>query len=208
MDQDYETDVVDFLSRKENIRVALEIGERIGQVKMKLAMDFWTTLYELLSEFLNNASGSFANWEVRFDEKLKESPTYELAGVSIVPRIRTEQNMYLYPSMNVKGFQIFFGVCWSQEVKQDFPMQDLENLADSLKKGGYNNRDSLWLGRNWTSCSLREKDFLIRMADNKQPAIDAAGQLTGLFSGFYLDIEKVNRALAQASTPQTRENDA
>jgi hypothetical protein len=85
MEQDYETVVVDFLSRKENIRVALEIGERIDQVKWKLAMDFWTALQESLASFLKDSDLS-ARWEMRVDDEISKDPYAQYATVSFNPK--------------------------------------------------------------------------------------------------------------------------
>jgi hypothetical protein len=82
-------------------------------------------------------------------------------------------------------------------VNEEFPIKELQKLRETLAKRGFDSSPSnWWVAWQWTDYRLRKKDFLIKTAVEKQPAIEAARLLWDLVDEFHSDIETVNHALA------------
>ncbi len=193
--KDFDTAVLDFLSEKENLRVALEIAERIEEVKRKLDLDFWIALRDFLDSALTSSTG-LNGWVVELDKEILNNPVTNCAGISLAPKAQKDQATYLYPRMEVESWHIFFGTKWKREIKEQISLEEVVDLRKGLENSNFK-QSAWWLGWKWTDYYLRNNDFLLRAASEKQGLAQEAGNiLWSLFVEFLPGIEKANKALA------------
>ena len=126
---DYETEVIDFLSQKENLPFVLDIAEKVEPVKEKLLRDFWNGLE---AKFNTKLTGhALTNrWKVKRDQDIPGN----WEGISLIP-IDEPLILYTHPSLEqwAGSLQLFYGIHWSQENRSPITLSPVSRLQSSLR---------------------------------------------------------------------------
>src|SRR5208337_2260717 len=106
-----------------------------------------------------------ASWEMRVDGRICEDLYAQLATVSFEPKAVSEKDTNLCAAIQEEDEQIYYGLCWNREVNEEFPIKELQELRETLAGRDFTSGPPWWIGWQWTDYGLREKGFLIRMAE-------------------------------------------
>jgi len=192
---DYESSIIDFLKKKENLRSALAVARHIEILKDQLHRQFWTALgVELEKKLKNFACGNA--WKISLNEV--EKLTQNSCGVSFEPC--STQQLYLVPSIqqerqNKHTFRIFYGIKWNPAGSSNMDIREVLELRDKLKN--YRTENRWWLGWKWTDIYPRSENFLSNMVENKDGLIKkTTDDFWELFENQRHALEIANKALA------------
>ena len=189
---DYESEVVKFLSQKENLPFALEIAEKIVVVKEKLQKDFWKSVEVKLKKNLN--SSSFRDtWMIKIDEDVLST----WSGLSIVP-ITSLQSLHIFPRIEQWSgdLRLFYGIRYSRENKEPITIPVLANLINELGEENYKNNPR-WIGFKLTDIRPMTNNFLLKVVDNLDALVeDVINMVWELFSDKAKSINQINEAIA------------
>jgi len=190
----YEDAVLDFLSKEENLLIALEVSERIEQVKIRLHKEFWITFRSALQDTLTQSRWS-NEWEVR----MIGAPLKDYAKCVLVPQSVRQGQRYLRLALpqgtRSSDYRLHYGVLWNKALGTELNIKEVDVLADKLRKEGFRS-DSWWIGYKYLNYYPPRKEFLLRMAASKDEFIQEMIELLwALFEGKYPLIEGANAAL-------------
>lgn len=194
---DYESEIVEFLSQKENIIYTLEIGERVEQVKNKLQEIFWINTKKNLDNYLREHEAK-NRWQVSIEGDLFKNINKNWVGLNIEPI--NKENLYLHIGIAQEYYRIFYGFWWNEEIKENYSLPEVLALTKELQKEKYNDigvRNSL--GWKWTDYKIRDRNFLLSVADNNEIfAKNIADLLWDLFIKNVALMDAANLAISQA----------
>ena len=190
---DYESEVVKFLSQKENLPFALEIAEKIVVVKEKLQKDFWKSVEVKLKENLN--SSSFKDtWMIKIDEDVLST----WSGLSIVPTT-TPQSLHIFPRIEQwRGdLRLFYGIRYNRKNEEPITIPVLANFINELGEENYKNNPR-WIGYKLTDIQPMTNNFLFKVVDNLDALVeDVINMVWELFSDKAKSINQINEAIAE-----------
>ena len=192
----YEDAVLDFLSKEENLLIALEVSERIEQLKIRLHEEFWFTFRSALQDTLTQSRWS-NEWEVRMT--VREALLKDYASCLLVPRSIQRDQRYLrfglQQGTRSQDYPLSYGIVWNKALGTELNIKEVDVLADKLRKEGFRS-DSWWIGYKYLNYYPPRKEFLLRMAANRDEFIQEMIELLrALFEGKYPLIEGANAAL-------------
>jgi hypothetical protein len=189
---DYESEVVKFLSQKENLPFALEIAEKIVVVKEKLQKDFWKSVEVKLKKNLD--SSRFRDtWMIKIDEDVLST----WSGLSIVPITRL-QSLHIFPRIEQwRGdLRLFYGINYSRKNEEPITIPVLANLINELGEENYKN-NPWWIGYKLTDIRPMTNNFLFKVVDNLDALVeDVINMVWELFSDKAKSINQINEAIA------------
>jgi len=131
----YEEAVLDFLSKEENLPIALEVSDRIEQLKIRLHEEFWFTFRNALQDAL--AKSQRANdWQVRMTDR--DGLLKDYAKCWLVPRSFRQGQRYLRLALEQGArsldYPLYYGVHWNRALKTELNVEEIGALADKLKR--------------------------------------------------------------------------
>jgi hypothetical protein len=191
----YESEVIDFLSQKENPAFVLEIADKVEKVKEKLHRDFWNGFEKQLQAKLTEHALT-NRWRVQRDQDILGN----WGGVSLVPL--EPHLLYMHPRLEQSAgtFRLFYGMHWSTETREPLTLPAVSQLEASVKSGQFTG-NSWWIGCKFTDMYLQSNDFLVRMSKNLDIVVE---DVTGIFFDLidkYIDlVERANQAISEAAT--------
>jgi hypothetical protein len=197
---DYKDAAVQFLSKPENLEVALDVAELLEDVKDKLVLEFWHKLKERVSEKLSEP----LTWSFKLDSD-EELLKGRYPGLDCVPGIAPNAQHFLRFRLEQGGDKISQGVCWNVEMKTPFDklsegVPQLRRIRDRLQPSeGYSSKvNTWWVGYKYLNNSqrLREKTSLLRMQAGTL-ANEVADEFVELAKGLQKLVEEANSALAK-----------
>ena len=190
---DYESEVVKFLSQKENLPFALEIAEKIVVVKEKLQKDFWKSVEVKLKYELDKSSFKDA-WMIKIDEDVLST----WSGLSIVPTA-TPQFLHIFPRIEQwRGdLRLFYGIRYDRKNEEPITIPVLANLINELGEENYKN-NPWWIGYKLTDIQPMSNNFLFKIVDNLDALVeDVINMVWELFSDKAKSINQINEAIAE-----------
>ena len=190
---DYESEVVKFLSQKENLPFALEIAEKIVVVKEKLQKDFWKSVEAKLKERLDNSSFR-ETWMIKIDEDVLST----WSGLSIVP-ITTLQSLHIFPRIEQWSgdLRLFYGIRYSRKNEEPISIKVLDDFISKLGEENYKN-NSWWIGYKLTDIRPMTNNFLFKVVDNLDAVVeDVINMVWKLFEDKVDSINQINEAIAE-----------
>ena len=195
----YTDAVVDFLSKRQNLVLALEIVDQLELVKDKFQIEFWLALGEAMKTRLKRAKSK--QWEIEMPDEADLCANW--VGCSLYPLTVSDDQYYLgvgfqQVTPDSGGYHFRYGIWWCDEVsKKAAAVKQARTLIDKLAKEGFKS-NNWWIGRKDTKLVPRGKDFMLRMVTNKQALVDEMAQLLWeLFQDNCASIEAANLALAR-----------
>jgi len=189
---DYESEVVKFLTQKENLPFALEIAEKIVVVKEKLQKDFWKSVEVKLKDRLDNSSFR-ETWMIKTDEDVLSS----WSGLSIVP-ITTPQSLHIFPRIEQSSgdLRLFYGIRYSRKNEEPISIKVLSDFFNELGEENYKN-NYWWVGYKFTDIRPMTNNFLFKVVDNLDTLVeDVVNMLWELFEDKVDSINQINEAIA------------
>lgn len=189
---DYESEVVKFLTQKENLPFALEIAEKIVVVKEKLQKDFWESVEAKLKERLDNSS-SGETWMIKIDDDVLSS----WSGLSIVPTT-TPQSLHIFPRIEQWSgdLRLFYGIRYSRKNEEPISIKVLNDFFNELGEENYKN-NYWWVGYKLTDIRPMTNNFLFKVVDNLDALVeDVINMVWELFSDKAKSINQINEAIA------------
>ena len=192
---DYRDAVVEFLSKPENLEVALEIAELVEDVKDKLVREFWHAVKSKVCESQNK----LPTWSVKLDsdEQLKRN----YSGLRCVPDTASKAQQYLGFRISQEGGMIYQGVCWNKEMETPFDelskkLPELSVIRDRLLQLSkeYAKSTKWWIGWKYLNNGqgLKEKMTLLR--------IRGGGLATDVADEFLQLVEKMREPVEEANS--------
>ena len=189
---DYESEVVKFLSQKENLPFALEIAEKIVVVKEKLQKDFWKSVEVKLKERLDKSSFK-ETWMIKIDDDVLSS----WSGLSIVPKTTT-QFLHIFPRIQQWSgdLRLFYGIRYSRKNEEPISIKVLSDFFNELGEENYKN-NYWWVGYKFTDIRPMTNNFLFKVVDNLDTLVeDVVNMLWELFEDKVDSINQINEAIA------------
>ena len=126
----YEDAVLDFLSKEENLLIALEVSERIEQLKIRLQEEFWITFRSALQDTLTQSRWS-NEWEVRMIGALLQ----DHAKCDLVPRSVRQGQRHLRLALQQEprrsDYHLYYGVCWNKALTTELNIKEVDALTDN-----------------------------------------------------------------------------
>ena len=193
---DYKDAAVQFLSKPENLEVALEVAELVEEVRDKLVLEFWHTLKSKVCE----SQSKLPTWSVKLDSD-EDLLKGGYRGLRCVPDATSKAPHYLGFRITQGGGTIYQGVCWNEEMKT--PLDDLSKKVSQLTairkrllelSKEYAKADTWLIGWKYLNNGqgLREKVTLLR--------IRGGGLATDVADEFLLLVEKVRELVEEANS--------
>ncbi len=198
---DYEAAIIDFLARKDNLPLVLEIADRLDQLKDKSQQGFWQELYKALKQRLAQ-SGKSNKWRVVISEE--ESFCDNSAYCRIEPVAMEEDQLYLCIWIQQQqfgaDFWLYYGIDYSQELLSKWSLKQVRTLEAELEEEGFEEVGNDFCGRyKYLDWSLRDKDFMLRWAARRQSVVEQVVELVWmLFESKCTTLEQANRAVTKA----------
>ncbi len=170
----YENEVIEFLSKKENFGLALEVAERLDAVKAKLQKAFWHACYDKLCQTLEKDTVLAGKWKASIDKDEDLITNYH--GVHLVPKDRDKDlhdGLCVVYSLvrNDYGKLLFY---WRAALRsldgkdnewRQHESSDIQAFANDLKPKSYR-QSTLDIGwrpiRTWESANL----FLVELVES------------------------------------------
>jgi len=197
---DYKDAAVQFLSKPENLEVALDVAELLEDVKDKLVLEFWHSLKDQVCKIQSELPAwSFG---LDSDEKLLKG---RYSGLHCVPKIAPNAQNFLMFCLRQEGDKIYQGVRWNKEVKTAFDelskkVPQLSAIKDRLQdlSKEYAKPDTWYIGYKYLNKGrrLREKTSLLRIQAGTL-ANEVADEFVELAKGLQKLVEEANSALAK-----------
>lgn len=198
----YEDAVLEFLAREENFLIAVEISERMEQLKAKLHKEFWFGLDSTLREKLAQSEQS-ARWEVDMTEENKLLDNWAwcwIAPISTTLEGQRYLSVMLQQGARGSGYPLYYGIVWNTELKTELNIEEVTALADELKEEGFEPGGQWWIGLKYLNYYPTSVEFLLQMATSKDDLVEEiAHTVWKLFEDTRPSIEAANRALATVS---------
>jgi len=194
----YEDAILTFLSKPENIDVALEIGEYVEKLKPFLLEKFWKMYAETLKSYLTKSEYS-DDWEIthNFDSGIIKNYT----RCSISPKIarKLDTNLLqacLEHSVISESFRLVLGVRWTIEMSDESNVI-LAELAPKLPIPGYG-KSKWWPAYYRMNYYGYGKNFLVRMGTDSEYLVN---EIVDKSWSFFIDLEptltRINSKLVQ-----------
>jgi hypothetical protein len=187
----YDNAVVEFLGDKANIRLALEIADRIDDVKTKLDCTFWERLEQKILQKLTPSKG----WRLCLHRDNTGQEIDIICGLALFPE--NPAKLYLYPC--IANLDLYYGIAWSQEVRRPYSLPEAIKFYDTLQDKGYQS-DNFWIGykKAGGGVKLKTNQMYVRIATDDHLEEELASALVELFEHLRTMIEDVNKAIALA----------
>jgi hypothetical protein len=194
--ESYDDAIVEFLSDKANIQLALEIAERIEGVKQKLDRTFWERLEQKILQKLMPPKG----WRICLQRDRTGQEIDIMSGLALLPE--NPSKLYLYPC--IANLDLYYGVVWSQEVRRPYPVQEATKFYQTLQDKGYQS-DNYWIGYKTAGggVKLKTNQMYVRIATDDHLEEELASALVELFDGMRTMIEDANNAITKARSQET-----
>jgi hypothetical protein len=196
---DYKDEAVKFLSKPENLEVALDVAELVEDVKDRLVLEFWHAIKSKVSEQQSVLPG----WRLQLDSD-EDLVQGKYSGLDWLQDFASNRADYLRLRVERERDTIYQGVCWNKERKTAF-----EKLSDAIPKLGeirnslkelsqdYKQPTKWWVGWKYliTRPGLREKTSLLRIQAGAL-ATEIADEFVELGRKVGRSVEEANSALA------------
>ena len=183
---DYDSAIIDFLARKENLPHALEISDRIERVKDRLVQKFWQMLQERVTSLLTE-DGLDETWKPTLDDNILGHPRKTSVGLSLLPSsmhgISPHFNL-TYPRIELEGGRLYYGLVWREKVGSELRIATLDKdslvhqhagvrkLVNAMEKEGFKVESGYWSAWKWTAWDLRAREALLRLAEEPEEFAD------------------------------------
>jgi uncharacterized protein (UPF0297 family) len=192
----YDNAIVEFLGDKANIRLALEIAERIEEVKKTLDRTFWERVEQKILQKLIPSKG----WRLCLHRDRTGQDIDIICGLTLFPE--NPSKLYLYPC--IANLDLYYGIAWSQEMRRPYPLPEATKLYDALQDKGYQ-ADNWWIGYKTAGggVKLKTNQMYVRIATDDHLEEELASALVELFEHMRTMIEDVNTAIALAISQGT-----
>ena len=194
---DYEEAVSEFLSRKENFRLALEVAERMDDVKARKQIAFWEQAYTLLQTKLQNSPRS-DSWIV--DSAAEEDLLREDCGIYFIQKRFQDMPGSLYFGLTHYEhgrYYVYHRLAWEEEPRtQDQITEEVGRLRDALKADGW--RSSKWsVGWKHIRAFDSHKSFLLELVERSEELAESCAEaFWEFFCSRAEDAAKANLSLA------------
>jgi hypothetical protein len=194
--ESYDDAIVEFLGDKANIRLALEIAERIEEVKNTLDRTFWERLEQKILQKLTPPKA----WRIRLYRERSSKEIDILNGLALFPEHPSK--LYLYPC--IANLDLYCGIAWSREVRRPYQLQNATEFYQTLQDKGYQ-LDNYWIGYKTAGggVKLKTNQMYVRIATDDHLEEELASALVDLFEHMRTMIEDVNKAIALAISQGT-----
>jgi hypothetical protein len=208
----YEEQLIEFLQKERNLRIALEIERVMPGVRKQLALAFWEAACQQLEEALQQSVLS-GEWEIQ--RTLKDhntDPFARNAGIQAAPKKRRSESGLTIGAWN-DSQGVYSGVCfrneydWSQKPAELVELLGALKGVESLPEGAARSRpeNDRWnLAWGWTQIKLPAEDTLKRIcADSDAVAREAIGPLRDVLSAndIAARMDAADRAIAGLQNP-------
>jgi len=135
--ESYDDAMAEFLADKVNIRLALEIAERIEEVRNTLDRTFWVRVEPKVRQKLTSSE----DWRICLHKDKTGKEIDMFGGLAIFPEYPSR--LYLHPC--IANLDLWYGIAWSQVMKRPYPLPEATKLYDTLQDDGYQS-ENWWIG--------------------------------------------------------------
>ncbi len=198
MTDSYGEAIVEFLSDKDNLPLALDIADHVADVKLSINRQFWKEITRKFNEELKHES---LGWTAFIDDK--KTLNGKCPGVSI----RHNELKGPFVFRVERWDHLYYGVYYPddfekpEEVSLQLPeLQELKKLVDRLATHGVTKTDPKWL--RWAyvfEFSAARKFFEEAVAVKDQLADSIFSESWKLFKSVRCPMEKANQEIRQTS---------
>ncbi len=199
----YDETAIKFLATEENLPMALEIAGIVERMKGQLHREFWQGLQYQLNQRLAS-SEKFNFWEADFNQGSIEKFNKDWFAFSFVPSYIEENQHYFklffQQGSSHDGYPLFYGLARSHTNNRakETGVEEVSKLSRAIQKDGFQYDAGWWFGFKHLDYACTKKNFLLRMANEKELFInEMAHMMWNFFETHYALLEDANKALAR-----------
>lgn len=193
MQKSYDHALVDFLARAENVRFAIEVGERVGLIKAQLGQKFWNLVKQELANQLAREKLDSA-WRIE-DLFLEKGPLNEYAGLILQPRATGD---LLGVAVQIEQGRLFYSVRRVGDIYQASELASVGRLRSLMEEDKFVvKHNKTFVGWNRLEVWVNGPDFFEDVArGNVDRIADAADPVIGLLKNYLPLIEAANHEIS------------
>lgn len=194
MSTEYENKICDFLAKKENLPIAMEIADNIEKVMRRIGDGFWERLGASLQRRLEEAN-LHGSWR----QELEKAKVGFVWGIRLYPKpARDPETVFRYGLGEEEGkagrYHIYQGIC-PPSPAPGAVKKALSDLQSPLLDEGYE-RSKGWPVWKYIRDFTSENEFIITVADTGDEFASAVIEtFWDFFEATRADVEKLNAAL-------------
>ncbi len=188
----YEQEIIQFLSKPENLSLVFEIADKVYQVRKKLHNEFWDFVINDLESKLRDSQFN-KDWELEKSPDLCSSwsgvwfkPKYNVSDYHVFPRIE---------QWAASDLNIFYGL-HQKNKNVTIIAQHVQEIIKILRKQGFVKQSDVWPAYRFMDIHPWTNDFFLRFAkgDRSQAKI-VIDLFWDFFSKHALEIKEVNDSM-------------
>ena len=194
---DYDKEVINFLSKKENISTVWDIYDYFKRVNEKIHMDFWISVTKSLKIKLQ----PYAHiWRMDFQpDKCLE----QYGGLVLRPVSETQKNSLRFgldQETRAGSLQLYISIHCNRgaDMTQVIENEILQDLMKKFKEAGFEiskPASGFW---KWVDYRPQTRDFCVRIANNIDAVtLDVVNQFWHVFEDHREQFETLNEALGR-----------
>jgi len=193
MTTEYENAICDFLARKENLAMALEISDHIDAVMQRLGNSFWEGVRANLQRRLEDRA-----LHDRWQQELHKKEDGTLLGTVLCPKMAKDStNVFRYQFAEEEGrsrYHLYQGIRLPPAVPQ-VAEKAVADLRQSLLEEGYRKTKG-WMGWKYIRDFASVNEFVLAIAEKGDAfASGTAETFWDFFDATRAQVEKMNASL-------------
>lgn len=187
-------DIHAFLTKRENLSIALEIADHVENLKNTSHRNFWSNFNHQLAAKLKQSE--FANeWTYEPFKGVKN----EWGKSFLAPRKKGDiykRYLVIVFAQAVKpDYRLYWGIQWRNE-PAGFTHPDLLILIEKLHQHNIKSTEGSWLGWGYNEYSIYSEDFLYRI--NNDPDL-LYEEIIDKYWGLFLEVRPLMERINQAA---------
>ncbi|MDO9087296.1 MAG: hypothetical protein Q7U53_13900 [Anaerolineaceae bacterium] len=189
------SEILDFITKKENLQIAMEVSKQIDDLKDSTHHDFWVAMNQEIARLVEqNCSGKWVYH--KFNLNAHKKP-WSFANVRMVQPTENILSLLVFrigQDSKEKNFQILCGV-----LKHNTINPDLTTLRGLLVSINLDRSDEWWAGLGILPIEPYTPDFIHEMYNNKHEYIKkCASTFWEKFIILRPELERINHQLIEA----------
>lgn len=202
--QYYQKEIINYLTRQENIKFGWELGELFDNnlIKDKVRENFWSKVVEKLQE--KERASNNINWDIK-----KETIENSNGEKQVIFRPEQQASFHLEPtieeeySKSKKDYQIFYGIEWSNELPHEPTFREVLEFREQLKQDKFyieKYESNLWgLASKYTELWTYSKEFALRVTEEGMDFIDEfVKEIWDFIEKYNKSLKDINSSLYKA----------
>lgn len=186
-------DIHAFLTKRENLSIALEIADHVDNLKNTSHRNFWSNFNHLLAAKLKQ-SQLVNEWTYEPFKGVKNEWGKSYLAPKKKGDVYKSYLVMVFAQANKPNYRLFWGIHWRNE-PPGFTHPDLLILMEILHKHNIKFVERSWIGSGYNDYSVYSEDFLYRINNDPDGLYEEIiDKYWGLFVEVRPLLERINQA--------------